>query len=324
MKHIAALLLIPVFLILQFSCTNLSPENEAGHITLSIHTPPLLKASPQSATLAQINCKLIREGTTLRTKTFLAQNGRFNILMDNIEPHDNYALLVWGNSNEKETIARSYRAGIQVLAGMETQIIMQWAAFKITQTAPLDSTTINNRQPNLCWRSLGETSCFEVEIDTSITFKSKALIFGNTSDTTFTPSLPSSDATYFWRVRGVDAHGFTGNWTLSRRLLLDLTGPEPPMIMLPKNHSTVKSTWLRFQWLSSEDATSYEIVVDNDKNLNSPVIHKKNLTAQWFLPRYSDIYLENGKYYWRVRCFDWYGNAGPWSELYDFVRQGVE
>jgi len=271
--------------------------------------------------LSQVNCILVEGDQTILEKSYQAQNGRFNVVLDALEPSEDYSLLVWGLASNLETITRSYRGDIEVKGGEETLITMTWTPFKINITHPVEDIATNNIQPLLCWNGPDLAASYDIQIDTSATFRSPILITGSTTDTSYQPTLQPLDGSYLWRLRAVDQRGYRGNWTPPRRLTLDVTGPEAPNIIRPINHSVITGEWVHFQWTLSEGAITHEIILDDDMDFSSPVLYQKALLGNWFFPRPQSFPMENGDYYWRIRASDWLGNWGPWSMVYHFDFQ---
>ena len=91
-----------------------------------------------------------------------------------------------------------------------------------------------------------------------------------------------------------------------------------PVPSSPANGSTTNNNLPTFNWSSVSNASSYELIVDNNVNFTSPEIDQTNLTGAGYTAANS---LSDETYYWKVRCRDNLGNWGGWSEVWSFTIQ---
>lgn len=89
--------------------------------------------------------------------------------------------------------------------------------------------------------------------------------------------------------------------------------PDIPIQTTPLKGSTV-STTPTFSWGAAENATNYEIRVDNNPNMGSLEIHETGLTETSFTP---DTPLAAGTYYWIVIAHN--ENDQAWSQQWNFT-----
>jgi hypothetical protein len=133
-----------------------------------------------------------------------------------------------------------------------------------------------------------------------------------------------SDENYFWRVRAIDRAGNAGEWSQVFCFMRDTGAPPAPTLSTPVNGYITDNTTITFSWSRVTDVSNsptgevsgiryYELWVDNDLDFSSPVI-LENLTDNYVSHTFTD---EN--YVWRVRAWDWAGNAGAWSETWWFI-----
>jgi PGF-pre-PGF domain-containing protein len=136
----------------------------------------------------------------------------------------------------------------------------------------------------------------------------------------------SSDENYFWRVRAIDRAGNPGEWSTPASFLRDTCPPSAPSLSSPPDGHITENTTLTFTWsLSTDNSYSptgesagvwkYEVWVDNDSNFSSPEVRENVNHPENSL----QALLQDGNYFWKVRAWDWAGNAGPWSQTWSFI-----
>ena len=86
-----------------------------------------------------------------------------------------------------------------------------------------------------------------------------------------------------------------------------------PSLTTPANDAILTTGTVTFAWTG--DGTSYEIQAASDSGFMSTAIDEIVTTPSYA----STSALIGGTYYWRVRSFDKYGNAGAWSTVWSFT-----
>jgi len=128
----------------------------------------------------------------------------------------------------------------------------------------------------------------------------------------------------YWRVRGIDVCGNQGTWSEARKLEIDLTPPNVPVLRSPWNNAWMSDTMALFIWnavtkLSDGGKATpvrYVLQADTSASFASPLL-KADTTAA----TQDSLFLAEGRYYWRVKAYDLAGNKGPFS---DSLRFGVD
>jgi hypothetical protein len=102
--------------------------------------------------------------------------------------------------------------------------------------------------------------------------------------------------------------------------------PPPPALWSPPVETKTADHTPSFQWQVVENATKYELALDNDPDFSSPELienlTEENLTTivlevglpvkKFVVP--DRLSLPDGTFYWRVRAYDNQGMPGRWSE----------
>ncbi|MFN3781094.1 MAG: T9SS type A sorting domain-containing protein, partial [Candidatus Kapaibacteriota bacterium] len=92
------------------------------------------------------------------------------------------------------------------------------------------------------------------------------------------------------------------------------TAPEPPILTQPKDSSVLNSTKaITFYWTPQNHVTSSEIMIARDVDFVNVVYNTNGLKSNMFEAPPLSI----GKYFWRVRCSNPYGQSN-WSDVYTF------
>lgn len=144
--------------------------------------------------------------------------------------------------------------------------------------------------------------------------------FTNTSKT----ATNVADAIYWWRVKAIDSAGNESNWTPLRKITVDNTAPNSPLLGLQAlgadltngsvtNSNTVKAIWNK----PSDDTVKYDYQYWNDIPGN---VYKE--TSPWSTETYSadrdGSFTEGeGKHFIRVRAIDAANNKSGWSNIFE-------
>ncbi|HMU95132.1 MAG TPA: hypothetical protein PKE43_19175, partial [Anaerolineales bacterium] len=250
----------------------------------------------------------------------------------------NYILEVDDNSNFtspivddlSDTLSRSFVAPFttgqyywRVRAVSEYGIIGPWSTTWTltvdlipsapTLLLPADSATSSNGDPSFSWQSTANADKYQIQVDDDMDFSSPE--FDNIAPQT-TRGLPAAltDGAYLWRVRGINALGTSGEWSLTREFTVDIP-PAAPALLTPEADSTNTDGLPMLSWEAVAGSFAYEIQVDDNANFSSPV-HTSTVDASM---REVVLALGNDTYYWRIRAINIMGTPGAWSEVWTFV-----
>ena len=193
-----------------------------------------------------------------------------------------------------------------------------WSAakdFQIT-TAPVTgevASPVYSGMPLISWSPLTGAANYDLWINNTSTGQSQ--VIRQQSLTTNSYQVPASlglGTHTFW-VRGIDADGVAGDWSVSRQFMsaarVTPTTPNGPTF----------STQPTLQWQAVSGANRYEVSVVN-RPTNAVVLSQSGITGTNWTPVSS---LPNGNYRWWVRASSTvYGIVGGWSIHTDFNTGG--
>ncbi len=182
--------------------------------------------------------------------------------------------------------------------------------------SPKKDTVINFFTPLFDWSDVDYTVTYELVVDDNYSFMSPEIIDTTLAISEFTPSIPLQLDSYYWKVRGRDVDGDRGAWSVVWHFTIDQIGPIPPDLISPDSGSTINNNTPAFDWGEVEDATIYELIVDNNSDLSSPEIDQTNLTNHEFVALSP---LPDGRYYWTVRGQDHLANWGVWADPWSLI-----
>ncbi|MFX0057137.1 MAG: LVIVD repeat-containing protein, partial [Candidatus Heimdallarchaeota archaeon] len=187
--------------------------------------------------------------------------------------------------------------------------------------SPEDGYITNNTTPIFEWENVSGATSYQFQLDTSTSFNSPDLINLNLFSTTYTPPAPLTEGTWYWRVASIDSEGYSSPFSNYRTIVIDITPPNPPILLLPYHQSYVFDNTPYFEWNVVSDANRYNLQIDNDLTFTSSFlymvtnIYSVNFTVNTSFP--------DGIWYWRVCSIDNANNQGPYSAANSFLIDTV-
>lgn len=142
------------------------------------------------------------------------------------------------------------------------------------------------------------------------------------TDTPFPPEFESYGDT------GLDPftsdRGYSIN--IQRRIVEPSPVQEPPQVILtapilltPTNGTGTVVVNPRFTWTGVIGATTYQLQLATDSNFTSLLVNQSGISGTSL--QLGSILELLTQYYWRVRAFDFFGNAGPYSNTFTFITE---
>jgi hypothetical protein len=167
---------------------------------------------------------------------------------------------------------------------------------------PPDSFITNNTQPRFIWCRIADALRYQLVVYDSTS--NNILFTQESNDTTLTlSSYTFTEGRYYWSVKSIDSAGNISQPASPYRLYIDLTPPEIPTLISPRDGETLEGAPQILIWYAVADAAQYNIVVLEGGN----VLITDTLSDTTY---YS--YLDAGNFQWKVRAQD---IAGNWSDF---------
>jgi hypothetical protein len=226
------------------------------------------------------------------------------------------------------TAATTYywRAKVVDGAGNDSGWTAAWS-FYVDTTAPSGPALLSpsngartsNNTPTFSWSSVTDPSgvSYTIQVSTSNTFASTVVNVSGLTSTTYTPSVPLADGTYYWRVGAVDGAGNSSVWSTVRNLIIDVTVPSVPTLLSPADGAKLNSTTPTLDWsdVAGAPGMTYGLQVAYDIDFTSLKANASGLATS----QYTTSVLTQGTYYWRVKAVSGTGNASDWSAPWSFT-----
>jgi len=124
------------------------------------------------------------------------------------------------------------------------------------------------------------------------------------------------DGSYYWHVRSRDGSGNWGAWSGTWSFTIAATGPGAPALLSPADGMSTNDDTPAFDWGDVRGAVEYELMIATDYGFMDTVVDSPELTVSRYT---SSIRLNDGTYYWRVRCRDKFGRWSDWSITRGFI-----
>lgn len=180
-------------------------------------------------------------------------------------------------------------------------------------TGPADGVELAQpaQPPVLSWEPVAGVGSYTVQVSPDDNFIDPTRI---TTSTTKGTSLVHTQlqipGTYYWRVRGQLATGFTTTWSDPRAYRI--LGLAKPGLVGPVDDVEQNIQEVVLDWTPVPGAKSYDVQVSTDVNFQTITTSKAAaLGTRWSPP----ITLNNDQYYWRVRPIDAAGNKLDWTAV---------
>ena len=313
---IAIFMLVTLFIT---SCGILEPQKLNGSLIIILEQKEKDISRELARVLDNLNsvqCILKKGSETIYNNNLTKIDTYYEGEFKDLDPGNDYSVLLYGKSVSSEIIQRGSRIGISIKAGEKTTATLTWSEFIPSLTSPSNDSTVNDNTPTFDWAAVSGASVYELEVDNSSSFDSPEIHQNSLTSTEYTPGSSLSDGTYYWHVRCQDSEGNWGGWSDTWNITIEPVGPSAPTLLSPSNGSITNDNTPTFDWSDVSGASVYELEVDNSSSFNSPEIDQNSLSSSDYTATSS---LTEDVYFWRVRCKDSQGNWGGWSEEWSFT-----
>ena len=217
MKKKAWILTIFILFLIMIKCDVFEPEKKTGslQIVLVKDENGLQKST---ANLSSVQCilhkgsnEIYNDYLTLRASSFYAE-------VKDLEPSNDYKVLLYGRNSDNDILARGYETGVSVRAGEQTTVNMRWSSFFPVLNSPANGSTVNSVAVTFDWKDVEGAVNYHLMVAISNKFN-VPLINKDTitvSYYTFPNDLQEADVLnrdYYWKVRSKDSQGNWGAWS---------------------------------------------------------------------------------------------------------------
>ncbi|MEJ2629469.1 MAG: hypothetical protein P8078_13070, partial [bacterium] len=251
-KHVINILIFPVLIILISSCGLLEPPDKNGELIIVLKKQESMgKVSiVQSDTLDSVQCILKKGSTTVYNQNLTKSGSYYEGEIKNLEPADNYSVLLYGKNSSQNIIRRGYESSISVEAGEATTVTLSWNDFTPILLSPSNNSALNDTTPSFDWYDISDASMYELEVDSDSLFPHPVIDLDTLTTSSYTATNALSYFTYYWRVRAQDNQGNWGEWSDIWNFTIDSEAPSIPSLTLPEDSSTISDNTPYFDWSS--------------------------------------------------------------------------
>lgn len=180
-------------------------------------------------------------------------------------------------------------------------------------SSPSNSAACQATSLKLNWQDASSASSYTLQLDNNSDFSSPLINESGIGISEYNVTGLSAGGTYYWRVSSSSGCK-TSVWSSVYSFKVAET-PAVPSLTSPAGAASCQPVSLTLSWNSVSGAASYDIVVDNNPDLGSPLVNQNVLTASYAVTGLS----EGTTYYWAVRTKNSCGVYSEWSEPRPFT-----
>lgn len=170
--------------------------------------------------------------------------------------------------------------------------------------------------PEFTWQDFDDVEYYELQVAEDSDFENPVIDVSGLEDTTYHGDRKlDHEATYFWRMRAVNAAG-AGDWNTPNTLTTIIKPPETVALKNPKNENIEFTP--EFTWKTSDQADLYHLQLATDENFSNIIVEDSTITQPTF--SLSDSLENEDQYWWRVRATN-EGGTSAWSNSWSFITQ---
>lgn len=183
--------------------------------------------------------------------------------------------------------------------------------------SPSDGVSSNDNTPTFIWESISGVSNYLIQIDTLPSFDTINLINETVSSASYSPTVPLSDGTWYWRVGAFDSEGDLGFLSPIQSVIIFFIPLTAPTLSSPINNSKTNDNTPTFSWSEVTGAINYTLQLDKSNTFSTPdLITLSGIESTEYI---LTTPLSDGTWYWRVCAYNSDGDQGPYSNHHILV-----
>ena len=304
------ILLLPMLLLLVFSCEEILLEDDITDETVNLVAP--VDDAEFYSTGITFTWDPIANGTQYRIQIARPNfTAPLQIITDNVVDTTSFTTQL--NVGDYEWRIKAVNSGYQTAYSTRAFKVLSNEDFQnnsVTLSLPANNTITNVPSQNLVWQPVIGATGYHIQIVN--TQSNTSVSEQDTNGTTFTYLFP--EGSYQWKVRA--GNGDQNTLYASRTILVDITAPNTPQLAIPANLNNTSNNDVTFQWNRVTIAGSVEkdsIYIYNNNTLTD-LEYKNEQTSPYNTPTLGD-----GTYFWFVKAFDAAGNVSQQSSVFSFT-----
>jgi hypothetical protein len=183
-----------------------------------------------------------------------------------------------------------------------------------TLSAPANAASVIGT-PAFSWAAAATATKYQFEYDNDADFSSPIYTSIDLTTTSHTPPAIALGA-YSWHVRGKDAAGNWGAWSIARTVTILPLVPVAPVLVNPAASAVTNDSTPDFAWNSVTSGNTYQLEISNASTFAT----KQQIFAGGVgVLTYTATNIPDGVWYWHVRALNVNGVAGAWSAYRSFT-----
>ncbi len=203
----------------------------------------------------------------------------------------------------------------RVKANLSTAVSTEWSLTNSlivgelpqpTLESPADSVAVPVQDVTLDWDPVVGAASYALQVSTNASFTSYVANLSKVTGTSYTPTTTWKEGRYYWRVRPVDAQGFSPDWSEAEVWTFSRSWTAQPTLEYPIGGATVGDPFF-YQWTPVTLADRYSLELSTHPNFGpGDVIDVCSTVLTTYTPDGAgDCYPQaDGTYYWRVIAQD--------------------
>lgn len=189
--------------------------------------------------------------------------------------------------------------------------MVEWTAFVPQLSSPASGSPVSDTTPQLSWPDPPGSGAYELQLS-RVDPAAGGVGIINTTQLSYTPTLPLLYDTYYWRVRVVINGTVRTQWSETRTFTVTAPGDAVP------SPNLVEATPTRLMWNRVTWAAGYHLQVSRTPDFSGELlINSRGLGAH--VLSFTLNLSADGVYYWRVCALDAFDHCGGWSPTQSFV-----
>jgi hypothetical protein len=150
-------------------CGIFEPEEPQGSLAIILknNSENSLPKAEATSSHDAVQCIVKKGSQTVFDENLTKKaGGGFHGEIKDLEPANNYSVLLYGKNNSSAIISRAYKSGISVSAGKQTSVTLSWSPFTPALISPANGSSTSDTTPTFNWSAVSGVNFYELEVDT--------------------------------------------------------------------------------------------------------------------------------------------------------------
>lgn len=220
---LSRVVMISSLLCMTISCRISKPETSTGSLLITVSGGSGVDSILKMTDVGRASCRITVGDSTIVNleENLYMQNDVFEIMIDDLEPADDYSAWIYRKNSNGENVCRADTSHIEVRAGEVSEITLTWESFIPVLNSPANNSILTDRTPIFNWNEVNAASAYDLEMDNSSSFTTPLMTLVNRVATSVSMLSAMPNDTYYWRVRARDNQGEASDWSDTWSMTID-------------------------------------------------------------------------------------------------------